>query len=81
MGQKLYVHAVRRAAAQRLPVCRASPDDFAVPRIDRREIFIVAYRKPDGSYLADGLLHDRKSGSKGGAGDTRNWNTILKAIA
>jgi uncharacterized protein (DUF1697 family) len=55
--------------------------DFAVPRIDAREIFIIAFRKPNGTYLADSLLAWDKAVTKGALVTSRNWNTILKAIA
>lgn len=55
--------------------------DFDVPRIDAREIFIVAYRKPDGTYLSGGQLDLAKGIPKDALITSRNWNTILKAIA
>jgi len=57
------------------------PGDFAIPRIDDREIFIIAFRKPNGTYLADSLLKWDKAVTKGALVTSRNWNTILKAIA
>lgn len=55
--------------------------DFAVPRIAEREIHLIAYRKPDGTYLAGSLLDMDRMITKGQLVTARNWNTILKAIA
>jgi uncharacterized protein (DUF1697 family) len=55
--------------------------DFDIPRIDAREIFIIAYRKPDGTYLGNSQLDLEKQLRKAGLVTSRNWNTILKAIA
>jgi len=55
--------------------------DFDIPRIDAREIFIIAHRKPDGTYLSGGQLDLEKGIPKGTLITSRNWNTILKAIA
>ncbi|HWA20360.1 MAG TPA: DUF1697 domain-containing protein [Devosia sp.] len=55
--------------------------DFDIPRIDPREIFIIAYRKPDGTYLGNSAIDLEKGIPKGTLATTRNWNTILKAIA
>lgn len=54
--------------------------DFDVPRITEREIHLIAYRKPDGTYVAGGLLDLEKKLPKQLV-TSRNWNTILKAIA
>ena len=59
----------------------AVKDDFDIPRIDPREIFIIAYRKPDGTYLSGGQLDLEKGIPKKALITSRNWNTILKAIA
>ena len=42
---------------------------------------MIGYRKPDGTYSAGGLLLIEKHLPKGALVTTRNWNTILKAIA
>jgi uncharacterized protein (DUF1697 family) len=55
-------------------------NDFDVPRVDPREIFIIAYRKPDGTYLSGGQLDLEKGIPKKALITSRNWNTILKAI-
>lgn len=56
-------------------------DDFDIPRIDPREIFIIAYRKPDGTYLGGSAIDLEKGIPKKQLVTSRNWNTILKAIA
>jgi uncharacterized protein (DUF1697 family) len=56
-------------------------DDFDVPTITDREIFLTMYRKPDGTYLGNSSLDTEKRLPKGTLVTTRNWNTILKAIA
>ncbi len=55
--------------------------DFDLLPFGPREIFIIAYRKPDGTYLAGGLLDLEKTIPKAALRTARNWNTILKAIA
>jgi uncharacterized protein (DUF1697 family) len=55
--------------------------DFDVPRITAREVHLVAYRKPDGTYLASSLLDMDRKITKGQLVTARNWNTILRAIA
>jgi uncharacterized protein (DUF1697 family) len=55
--------------------------DFDIPRIDPRAIFIIAYRKPDGTYLGNSAIDLEKGIPKGALVTSRNWNTILKAIA
>lgn len=55
--------------------------DFDVPTITDREIHLVAYRKPDGTYLASSLLDMDRRITKTHLVTARNWNTILKAIA
>lgn len=55
--------------------------DFDVPRITAREVHLIAYRKPDGTYLASSLLDMDRKITKGQLVTARNWNTILKAIA
>ena len=57
------------------------PGDFDVPRIAEREIFLIVHRKPDGTYLGRSSLDTEKRLPKGTLVTSRNWNTILKAIA
>jgi len=79
-AQKLYVMLF----AEPLPAgvaIKGVEGDYEVPRIDPRELYLVGYRKPDGTYSAGGLLLIEKQLPKGRLVTTRNWNTILKAIA
>ena len=55
--------------------------DFDFPGATEREVFIYAYRKPDGTYLGGSQLDLEKKLPKGTLVTSRNWNTILKAIA
>jgi uncharacterized protein (DUF1697 family) len=55
--------------------------DFDFPGATEREVFIYAYRKPDGTYLGGSQLDVEKKLPKGTLVTSRNWNTILKAIA
>jgi uncharacterized protein (DUF1697 family) len=55
--------------------------DFDVPSTAEREIFLIVYRKPDGTYLGGSTLDTEKRLPKGTLVTSRNWNTILKAIA
>ncbi len=55
--------------------------DFDVARIDARAIFLIFYRKADGTYLGNSSLDTEKRLPRGTLVTTRNWNTILKAIA
>lgn len=57
------------------------PGDYDTIMGDGRELFIVGYRKPDGTYSAGSLLNLEKRLPKGQLVTSRNWNTILKAIA
>ena len=79
-GQKLYVMLFAEALPEGLALAGVAGDYelfFGGPR----EIFLVGYRKPDGTYSAGGLLLLEKQLPKGRLVTTRNWNTILKAIA
>jgi uncharacterized protein (DUF1697 family) len=55
--------------------------DFDVPTITERETFLIMYRKPDGTYLGNSSIDAGKRLPKGTLVTSRNWNTILKAIA
>jgi len=55
-------------------------NDYDIKSMSPREIFMIAYRKPDGSY-SGGLLNIEKQLPRNALVTTRNWNTILKAIA
>jgi uncharacterized protein (DUF1697 family) len=55
--------------------------DYDIAQKTDHEIFIVAHRKPDGTYVAGGMLLLEKQLPKGRLVTSRNWNTILKALA
>jgi uncharacterized protein (DUF1697 family) len=57
------------------------PGDFDVPTITEREIFLIVHRKPDGTYLGRSSLDTEMRLPSGTLVTTRNWNTILRAIA
>lgn len=78
--KKLYVMMF----AEKLPAGVAVPSvagDYEVLPPQERDIYLIGYRKPDGTYAAGGLLLIEKQLPKGRLVTTRNWNTILKAIA
>lgn len=78
-NQKLYVMLF----AEPLPggfKMKGIAKDYEFPSMTAREIFMIGYRKPDGTYSA-GLIGIEKQLPKGMLVTTRNWNTILKAIA
>jgi uncharacterized protein (DUF1697 family) len=77
-SRKLYVMLLAEPLPDRFTLSGVK-DDYEFPEITEREIFMVAYRKPDGTYSA-GLQHIEKQLPKGTLVTTRNWNTILKAI-
>ena len=79
-AQKLYVMLFAEPLPAGVSV-KGVAGDYDVPRIDPRELYLVGYRKPDGTYSAGGLLLIEKQLPKGRLVTTRNWNTILKAIA
>lgn len=55
--------------------------DFDIVRMSEREIFVVFFRKPDGTYSGNSNFDLEKRLPKGTLVTSRNWNTILKAIA
>ena len=57
------------------------PGDYDIIPGGPREFYIVGYRKPDGTYSAGALLNLEKKLPKGQLVTSRNWNTILKAVA
>ena len=60
---------------------KSVPGDFDVVDVAERAIFIVFYRKPDGTYSGNSAFDLEKRLPKGTLVTSRNWNTILKAIA
>ena len=79
-AQKLHVLLFAEPIAPGVKIAGVK-GDFDVPRISEREVHLIAYRKPDGSYLASSLLDMDRKITKGQLVTARNWNTILKAIA
>lgn len=57
------------------------PGDYDIIPGGPREFYIVGYRKPDGTYSAGALLNLEKKLPKGQLVTSRNWNTIVKAVA
>jgi uncharacterized protein (DUF1697 family) len=76
---KLYVTLLARALPQDM-VFDSVPGDFTVVRHDPTELYLVAHRLENGRYgeSMDGM--SRKL-DKAVLATTRNWNTILKAVA
>lgn len=56
------------------------PGDFDMVGQTQRELFVVAHRQPNGRY-GEGMLKLEKQLPKGTLVTTRNWNTILRAVA
>ena len=77
--RKLYVTLFAAPEAQKLPLPCAVPGDFEVVRVTPREIFHVAFRKPDGRFNADSAGIIWKPFGRQILWTNRNWNTILKA--
>ncbi|MBI4920889.1 MAG: DUF1697 domain-containing protein [Devosia nanyangense] len=80
VGQKLYVMLFAEPLPKTLALKGVAGDYDVIPG-GEREIYLIGYRKPDGTYSAGGLLLIEKQLPKGRLVTTRNWNTILKAIA
>ncbi len=53
--------------------------DYAVARADRREIYLVGYRQPNGRH-GPGLDKFDRQLEKGHMATMRNWNTIPKVL-
>jgi uncharacterized protein (DUF1697 family) len=79
-SQKLYVMLFAEPLPDGLAL-RGVVGDYDVVPFGPREIGLIGHRKPDGTYAAGGLLLIEKQLPKGRLVTTRNWNTILKAIA
>lgn len=78
---KFHVLMFAAAMAEPLPKLPGIPGDYDIARVDPREIYIVAHKKPDGGYLAGGALDKLdKLLPKGHLVTMRNWNTIEKAV-
>jgi uncharacterized protein (DUF1697 family) len=77
---KLFVMLFDRALPDTVALTGIAGDYDVVGRTER-EVFLLAHRKPDGTYAAGGLMLVEKQLPKGALVTTRNWNTVLKAIA
>jgi uncharacterized protein (DUF1697 family) len=77
---KLYVTFVgdNQATTLRLPF--EVEGDFKVVKVTSGEVFILAYRKPDGRYGL-GMEQIWKHYGKKRLWTSRNWNTVIKAAA
>lgn len=62
------------------PDLRDAPGDTEILRVDRREIYLLGYRRPNGRY-SEGFDDIQKQLPKGLLVTMRNWNTIRKAAA
>lgn len=60
---------------------RGIKGDFDVAGQTERELFLIFYRKPDGTYTGNSSFDIDKRLPKGTLVTMRNWNTILKASA
>lgn len=76
---KLYVMLLAEPLPDGLKL-RGLANDYDLVLVAPREVFIVAHRKPDGTYGA-GLLSLEKQLPRGLLVTTRNWNTVLKAAS
>jgi len=77
--QKLYVTLFAEPEASKLTLPCSLPGDFDVVGVTAREIFHMAYRKPDGRYSADSQAVIWQPFGKKILWTNRNWNTIVKA--
>ena len=76
--QKLYVTLLADSADKPLPMPFGVKDDYEVVTQTEREVFIVAYRKPDGRF-SSGMEAVWKHLGKRVLWTSRNWNTVVKA--
>ena len=78
VDQKLYVTLLADPPEQPLPMPFGVEGDYEVIKQTPREVFIVAYRKPDGRYSL-GMEAVWKHFGKKQLWTSRNWNTVVKA--
>jgi uncharacterized protein (DUF1697 family) len=76
---KLYVALLHRPVGRQTRLAGIEGDYDVLPSTDY-DIFVVAWRKPNGRY-GEGLDKVDKLFPKGTLVTMRNWNTILKAAA
>jgi uncharacterized protein (DUF1697 family) len=77
---KLYVALLREPVGGSVGAPFGVPGDFEVISATDRELFAIAWHMPNGRY-GEGLDTLEKRLPKGTLITTRNWNTILKAVA
>jgi uncharacterized protein (DUF1697 family) len=77
---KRYVALLREPVGKSLALPCGIPGDFDVLATTETEIFAIAWHMPNGRY-GEGLDTLGKRLPKGTLITTRNWNTILKAVA
>ena len=75
---KLYVTFVEDRNARTLPMPCAVEGDFEVVQLTEGEIFILAFRMPNGRF-GEGMDIIWKHFGKKRLWTSRNWNTVLKA--
>lgn len=78
-AQMLYVTFLADPETQRLELPCRLDGDFEVVKVLPREIFHIAWRKPDGRYTAETQNVIWKPFGKKILWTNRNWNTILRA--
>jgi uncharacterized protein (DUF1697 family) len=76
---KLYVALLHQSVGRVIKLPRGVEGDFDVLSATDHDVFVVAWRKPNGRY-GEGLDKVDKLFPKGTLVTMRNWNTILKAV-
>jgi uncharacterized protein (DUF1697 family) len=77
---KLYVALLHQPVGRGLKLPYRVEGDFEILSATDYDVFVVAWRKPNGRY-GEGLDKVDKLFPKGTLVTMRNWNTILKAVA
>ena len=75
---KLYVTFIDDLDARSLPMPCAVDNDFAVLKLTDSEVFVLAFRTPEGRY-GPGMDQISKHFGAKRLWTSRNWNTVLKA--
>lgn len=76
---KYYVSFAAGPIGGRLDEAASVPDDFDLVRVDDKEFFAVAYRKPDGRYGSSMIVLEKRF--KDLTITSRNWNTVQRMVA
>jgi uncharacterized protein (DUF1697 family) len=77
---KFYVALLHQPVGRVIKLPYGVEGDFEIPSATDYDVFVVAWRKPNGRY-GEGLDKVDKLFPKGTLVTMRNWNTILKAVA